>query len=72
MSEFQQLLDEQARAYICDELGHTLHFVLPLQVRHETRQVLAICATCHEKSWAVLSQEGFTRFLKDASEEKIK
>jgi len=72
MDSLPDLLNEQARAYICGKLGCSRHFVLPLQIRQETRQVLTECATCQEKSWIELPPEGFRRFLQDAADGKIK
>ena len=67
----RELLREQARAYICGEVGHSLGFVLPLQIRHETREVLCKCRTCEETTWFLLPEDGFKRFLQDAEAGKI-
>ena len=72
MDAFQQLMNEQAAEFICGPLGHGLHFVLPLQIRHATREVFCVCTTCSTKSWVQLPPEGFKEFLEDAAAGKIK
>lgn len=68
----QQLLREQARAYICGELGHARRFALPIQKRDERREVLTICATCREEAWVQLPQNGWAQFSNDLAEGRIR
>lgn len=68
----RELLREQARAYICGERGHSWKFVLPVQKRDETHEVLAGCSVCSEVSWIQLPPEGYQEFLKDLAAGKIK
>ena len=67
----QRLLNGQARAYICGELGHSRGFILPVQKRDESREVLAMCRTCREEAWIQLPPEGYEQFLKDLADGKI-
>lgn len=72
MSEgLRQLLNEQARAYICGRLGHSWRCVLPIQKRDETREVFCMCVTCCRESWIQLPPEGYERFLKDFADGKM-
>lgn len=71
MTTAQQLLLEQARAYICPRLGHSWKFVLPVEKRDESREVFARCATCGESQWIQLPEDGYTKFLKDLEDGKI-
>ncbi len=72
MDNIQQLMDQQAHAYICSELGHSRGFVLPVQKQDETRKVLTMCRICHGEAWIQLPPEGYERFLKDLADGKIK
>lgn len=71
MDGSQQLLNEQARACICGKLGHSRRFVLPVQKRDGTRQVLTMCKTCGEETWIQLPSDGYERFLEDLTNGKI-
>ena len=66
-NHLQVLLTEQARAYICGNLGHDLRIVFPLQSRDETREILCRCATCGENVWKELPLDGYERLLKDVA-----
>ena len=67
-----QLLKEQAREFICGKLGHTWKFVLPLQTRPETREVLCGCPTCEEKEWKQVPEQAYQQIMKDYAEGKLK
>lgn len=66
-----ELVNEQVRAWVCGEFGCDQRFVLPLQIRKETQEVLSQCALCHSQSWVQLPPEGFKRFLVDVAAGKI-
>lgn len=68
----EQLLREQARAYICGELGHDRRFVVPVQKRDAQQAVLTICVTCREEAWVHLPSSGWSEFLKDLAGGKIR
>lgn len=70
--ELQELLREQARECICGKLGHSWKFVLPLQARDATREVLCGCSTCQEQEWQQLPEKGYQQLLKDNAKGKIK
>ena len=67
----QELLRQQARAYICGKVGHSKKFVLPLQTRDATREVLCGCPTCKETWWLQFPEEGYKRLLEDNAHGKL-
>lgn len=67
-----ELLLEQPSAYIGGKVSHDLKIVSPVQIRMETKEVLCLCATCQEKTWIQLPEDGFQRLLKDIAMGKIK
>lgn len=68
---FEELLNEQSRAYICGYLGHSQGIVLPVQKRDESREVRVKCRICKEETWLELPEDGFARFLQDLADGKI-
>jgi hypothetical protein len=71
MTGLERLQNQQSFAYICGPLGHSWAAILPIQIRHETREVLVSCRTCHTASWERLSDEGYPRLLNDMAAGKF-
>lgn len=68
----RQLVEEQAREFICGEFGHSWKFVLPLQTKDAKMQVFCGCDICGERQWISFPPTGYRRLLLDAAEGKVK
>ncbi len=71
-ANMQELVRQQSRAYVCPKVGHNFHFILPLQTKDESREVLCVCVGCEEKHWKVFPEDGYKRLLADNAAGKIK
>lgn len=62
--QLRELLEETG-GDVCAKRGHRMEYVLPLQTREDTQEILFTCGTCYFQEWKKLTQAVYEQTCRD-------